>query len=336
MTARRSFLVLPVALTALTLSSCSKNETGATSQPTAAKYQIGFSQCTVKEPWRLLFNQELLKEAAKHPEVKLTVLDANDSTEEQVAQMRTFIHKKVDAILISPVVAAGLTGVVEEATKAGIPVVVLDRDVNTKDYPSFIGGDNIEIGRAVGRYVIAQLGGPGQAKGIVYEVCGNLAATPAQERRDGFHEIVGKEPGVQIIGGIDADWKKDRAQAVVQDALKSNPKIDVIYAHNDPMAHGAYLAAKAAGRAAGIKFVGIDGIPEEGLRWVRTGELTASFLYPPPGQKGLQVALDILARKPVEKRIILPSRLYTKDNVDQGGTPIETPASQPAISQPAK
>ena len=139
-----------------------------------------------------------------------------------------------------------------------------------------------------------------------------------------------------MIGGLDADWKKERSQAIVQDALKANPKIDVIYAHNDPMAHGAYLAAKAAGRAEGIKFVGIDAIPNEGQRWVRSGELTATFLYPPPGKQGLLAALDILAGKPVEKRTMLPTRIFTKDNVDRGGAPIETPNSQPASSQAAR
>ncbi len=277
----------------------------------------------MKEPWRVLFNQKLEEAARKHPDVKLIILDADDSTEQQVAQMKTFIRQKVSAILISPKEAPGLTPVVEEATAAGIPVVVLDRDVNTKKYASFVGGDNKAIGRAAGRACVRFLGGPGQAKGIVYEICGGLASPPAHDRRNGFHEIVEKEPGIRIIGGLDGDWKKDKAQNIMQDALKTNPQIDVVYAHNDPMAHGAYLAAKAAGRADKIKFIGIDANPDEGLRWVRSGELTATFLYPTPGEKGLEVALDILAGKPVERQYILPTRVFTKDNVDQGGEPAE-------------
>jgi len=292
-------------------------------QSDEGKTTIGFSQCTVKEPWRVLFNQRLHEAAAKHSEVKLTILDADDKTEEQVAQMKTFIRQKVGAILISPKEAAGLTRVVEEATEAGIPVVVLDRDVNTDKYAAFVGGDNMEIGRAAGRYTVEVLGGPRKAEGIVYEICGGLASTPAQERRNGFHEIVEKESGIKILGGLDGDWKKDKAQIIMQDALKSNPKIDLVYAHNDPMAHGAYRAAKAADRAAQMKFVGIDANPDEGQRWVRAGELTATFMYPTPGEKGLEIALDILAGRTVEKRCMLPTRLFTKENVDQGGQPLQ-------------
>ncbi|HSW46325.1 MAG TPA: substrate-binding domain-containing protein [Phycisphaerae bacterium] len=298
-------------------------EAGTEATSTAKQFTIGFSQCTVKEPWRILFNKNLMDEAKKNPEVKLIVLDADDQTEMQVAQMRTFIRQKVNAILISPKEAPGLTAVVAEATDAGIPVILLDRGVNSDKYAAFIGGDNLKIGRAAGREAVRLLGGPGNAKGVIYEICGGLATPPAQERRGGFHEIVEKEPGIKIIGGLDADWKKDRAQNILQDALKANPEIDLVYAHNDPMAHGAYLAAKAAGRADKIKFIGIDANPDEGRRWVRTGEITATFLYPTPGEKGLQVALDILNGKPVEKKYTLPTRLFNKDNIEQGGELVE-------------
>ncbi|NLX20708.1 MAG: substrate-binding domain-containing protein [Phycisphaerae bacterium] len=294
---------------------------GCDSQKT--KHTIGFSQCTVKEPWRVLFNQRLTEAAANHPEVRLITLDADDKTEEQVAQVRTFIRQKVDAILISPKEAPGLTPVVEEATAAGIPVILLDRGVNTDQYASFIGGDNMEIGRAAGREAVRLLGGAGKAAGLIYEICGGLASPPAQERRDGFHEIVEAEPGISVIGGLDADWKKDRAQTITQDALKTHPDIKLVYAHNDPMAHGAYLAAKAAGRADQIMFLGIDANPDEGQRWVRAGELTATFAYPTPGEKGLEVALDILAGKPVEKRYTLPTRVFTRESVERGGDPVD-------------
>ncbi len=214
------------------------------------KYVIGFSQVTVSEPWRVWFNDLLRKEAAKHPEVELIIQDADDRTDKQASQMDAFIAQKVDAILISPKEAPGLTDVVKKATEAGIPVVVLDRDVLWDGYACFVGGDNMEIGRAAGREAVRLLGGEGQAKGVVYEICGGLASTPAQERRDGFHEIVEKEPGITILGGLDGDWKLNKAMAIMQDALQRHANIDLVYAHNDPMAHGAFKAAKAAGRVA--------------------------------------------------------------------------------------
>jgi ribose transport system substrate-binding protein len=292
--------------------------------PAKDKLLIGFSQCTVKEPWRVEFNRRLKEHADKdYPNVQLDMLDADDKTEKQVGDVKTFIRRGVDAILISPKEAAGLTGVVKEATEAGIPVVVLDRDVNYKDYACFVGGDNKLIGRAAGKVAVDMLGGPGKARGVIYEICGGLASTPGQERRDGFHEVVEKERGVSITGGLDCDWKKDRAYSVMQDALKANPQIDLVYAHNDPMAHGAYLAAKAAGREGEIKFIGIDALPDEGVRWVKSGELTATLLYPTPGEVGLDLAMKILKGEKVEKRVTLPTRVFTKENVDKGGEEVK-------------
>jgi ribose transport system substrate-binding protein len=290
------------------------------------RYLIGFSQCTVTEPWRVEFNKRLIALAdsdAYKDKVKLDPLDAGDKTENQVAQVKTFIQRQVDAILVSPKEAAGLTDVVREATEAGIPVVVLDRDVHYDGYPCFIGGDNKVIGRAAGKVAVDMLGGPGQAQGVICEICGGLASTPGQERRDGFHEVVDQEPGITVIGGKDCDWKKQKAFDTFKATLKANDKIDLVYAHNDPMAHGAYMAAKEEGRASEMKFIGIDALPEEGIRWVKAGELTATLLYPTPGEKGLEVAVKILEGKEVPKRITLPTRVYTAENVDQGGEEVK-------------
>jgi ribose transport system substrate-binding protein len=232
-------------------SGAGSGEGAAPTEGVEKKYVIGFSQVTVSEPWRVWFNDLLRKEAAKHPEVELIIQDADDRTDKQNAQMDAFIAQGVDAILISPKEAPGLTDAVKRATEAGIPVVVLDRDVNWDGYACFVGGDNMEIGRAAGREAVRLLGGPGKAHGVIYEICGGLASTPAQERRDGFHEIVDKEPGIKVLGGLDGDWKLDKAMEIMQDALQRYPDIDLVYAHNDPMASGAYKAAKAAGRVAG-------------------------------------------------------------------------------------
>ena len=157
----------------------------------------------------------------------------------------------------------------------------------------------------------------------MYEICGGLASTPAQERRSGFHAVVEKEKGIKIIGGLDADWKKDKAQDIFQNALEANPRIDLVYGHNDPMAHGAFQAARSAGREGEIKFIGIDALPDEGVRWVRAGELTATLLYPTPGEKGIELALKILKGEAVEKRITLGTRVFTKENVERGGEAIK-------------
>ncbi len=276
---------------------------------------LGFSQATTTEPWRLLFNKELRKEAAKYPQIELIVKDGMDKTEQQIADMEALIAQRVDAILISPKVAEELTPVVSKAFNAGIPVFVLDRDVANDRYTQFIGGDNREIGRAAGRYAVKWLGGPGRARGKVVEIWGGMASTPAKDRHEGFYDIVGREPGIQIVNPPrDGDWKQDRAYGIMVEALEKQPAIDLVYAHNDPMAYGAYQAAKDAGREKNIAFLGIDGIPAEGVKWVNEGVLTATFLYKTPGDEGIRQALRFLRGEDISKRLTLPTLTIDRAN----------------------
>jgi len=285
------------------------------------RWVIGFSQVTVKEPWRVVFNERLRERAeVLGDRVELIMLDADDRTENQVEHIQVFISRQVDAILISPKEASGCSKAIEEATAAGIPVIVLDRNTTYRGYAAFIGASNIAIGRAAGEHVIELLGGAGRARGTVYEICGALASTPAQERRDGFHESAGAEPGITILGGLDGDWKLDRGKVIAQDAFQVHRDIDVVYAHNDPMAYGAWQAAREAGREDEMAFIGIDGLPGEGCVWVRSGVLAATFLYPTPGEAGLELALDILEGRheivPGEQ-ITLPTAAITPETVEE-------------------
>jgi ribose transport system substrate-binding protein len=282
------------------------------------KWTIGFSQVTTIEPWRVQFNKDLEAEAAKHPEVELLIADAEDRTEKQVADVENFIRQEVDALLISPKESAGLTGVVEQAIDAGIPVIVLDRNVETDRYAQFIGGDNVVIGRAVGEFVVQALGGPGNAKGNIVEIWGGLGTQASHDRSNGFHEVADKEPGlVYLLDQQSGDWKQDQAYEIMATALRNHEKIDLVYGHNDPMAYGAYLAAKDIGREGEIKFVGVDALPNEGVLWVHNGELAATFLYPTPGAEGLRQAIKLLNGETIEKKIILPTMTVTKENADQ-------------------
>lgn len=282
------------------------------------KLIIGFSQATTTEPWRLLFNKELRQEAAKHPDVELIVKDGMDDVAKQVADVESFIKIPVHAILISPKVASGLTPVVNKAFDAGIPVIVLDRDLTNDRYTQFIGGDNKLIGRAAGEYAVKHLGGPGKAKGNVVEIWGGRKSTPAHDRHIGFHEIIDKEPGIKMLTKPnDGDWKQDKGYEIMADALDKGDKIDLVYAHNDPMAHGAYLAAKDMDSEKGIAFLGIDGIPEEGVKWVHEGILTATFLYKTPGDEGVRQALKLLKGENIEKRVTLPTMTIDKANAEK-------------------
>ena len=109
------------------------------------KYRFGFSQVTTVEPWRVQFNKDMIKEADKHPEIELIITDGQDKTEKQVADVENLIQQGVDILLVSPKESAGLTGVVLKAIDAKIPVIILDRNVETDKYTQFIGGDNVLI-----------------------------------------------------------------------------------------------------------------------------------------------------------------------------------------------
>lgn len=281
------------------------------------KWKIGFSQCTTIEPWRAQFNKDIIAEAAKHPEVELIITDGEDKTEKQVADVENLIRQEVDAILISPKESAGLTGVVQQAIDAKIPVFVLDRNVETDQYTQFIGGDNKLIGRAAGEYVVEIMGGAGKASGNLVEIWGGMGTQASHDRHDGFHEFTDKEPGIKnLLDQQSGDWKQDQAYNIMANALKNNEDIDVVYGHNDPMAYGAYLAAKDVGREKDIKFIGIDALPGEGVTWVKNGELTATFLYATPGAEGLRQAVSFLNGGKVEKTITLPTEKVTSENAE--------------------
>ena len=281
------------------------------------KVTIGFSQATTTEPWRLLFNKELREEATHHPQVELVVKDAMDKAEQQIADLEALIAQPVDAILVSPKVTEELTPVISKAFNADIPVFVLDRAVANDRYTQFIGGDNVEIGRAVGRYAVTLLGGSGQARGKIVEIWGGMGTKASHDRHDGFYEIVRQEPGIQIVNPPqDGDWKQDRAYDIMVDVLDKQPAIDLVYAHNDPMAYGAYQAAKDTRREKGIAFLGVDGIPTEGVKWVHEGILTATFLYKTPGDEGIRQALRFLQDHDVPKRVTLPTQTIDRSNAE--------------------
>ncbi len=279
------------------------------------KYVIGFSQVTTVEPWRVQFNKDLRAEADLHDNVELLISDANDRTDKQVADVENFIRQEVDAILISPKESAGLTGVVEQATDAGIPVFVLDRNVDTDKFVQWVGGDNVLIGEAAGEYALELLGGKGNAKGNIVEIYGGLGVQATFDRSDPFHAAFEGEEGVTfLLDKQSGDWKQDQAYDIMSTALRNYEDITMVYGHNDPMAYGAYLAAKDAGRADDIIFIGVDGLPGEGVTWVANGELAATFLYPTPGAEGLRQALKHLKGEEVEKSVVLGTEAITPEN----------------------
>lgn len=307
-----------IALAAATLifAGCKKSEEAAapnTPAP-ARQFVIGMSQCNLGEPWRVQMNADIQAAAAKHPELKVIFKDAQNDTLQQRAQVEEFVSSKVDLLIISPKETQPLTEPVARAMDAGIPVIVLDRRLLGDKYTCFIGADNKKIGKAAGQWIVKTLGG----KGNVVELMGLQTSTPGQDRHTGFMEgIAGSD--IKIIFSADMKWLEPNARNEMESALSRFDKIDLVYAHNDAGAHGAYLAAKAAGREKQMKFVGIDALPQEGIAYVQQGILDTTFQYPTGGAEAIDTALKILHGEKVPKEIVLGTRRFDKENVASGG-----------------
>ena len=287
---------------------------GGWGQSAAPKWTIGMSQCNLGEPWRVQMNADIKKAAQAHPEMNVIYKDAQNDSLKQGSHIEEFVNAGVSLIIVSPKEAAPLTPPIAAAYKKGIPVIILDRRVLGDQYTCFIGADNKKIGKAAGEWIAKTLGN----KGKVVELKGLMTSTPGQDRFSGFREgIKGSE--VEVIFEADTKWLEPNALKEMESVLSRFNTIDLVYAHNDPGAHGAYLAAKAAGREKNIKFVGIDALPQEGQAYIKQGILSASFEYPTVGKEAIDMALDILQNKKVQKEITLSSRVFTKENIDQGG-----------------
>lgn len=281
---------------------CGREQGGAT--------LIGFSQANLGEPWRVAMNEEIAAAAREHPDLEIVYADAQQDNARQVADVENFLRQKIDLLIISPNEAKPLTPIVRRAFDEGIPVIVLDREIEGDSYTTFIGADNRAIGRAAGEFVAETLGG----RGNVVEIKGLPGSTPARDRSDGFREAIAALPGIRIVHDPVANWLREEAMTQMEAALAAHETIDLVYAHNDPMAVGAWLAARAKGRDTAITFVGIDGLPglDGGRQAVTDGKLAATFVYPTGGREAVDIAVKILRGDSVPHRITLLTERITR------------------------
>ena len=283
------------------------------------QYFVAFSQCNNAEPYRAAQNTLMTKLWAKYPDVKFVIADAGQDDNKQIAQIDTFIRQAPDLLIVAPNERAPLTAVMGRAVQAGIPVVCLERDILQPNYTTFVGADNREIGRKAGEFIVDFLTRKyGHAQGNIVQIKGLLGVEPEILRNDGAHEVLAGHPEIKIVHEAVADWIQAKAKDRMTEALRSNSKIDVVYAHNDPMAIGAYLAAKELGREKEMIFVGVDGLggPNGGIKKVIDGILAATFVYPLCVDKAVEVGNQMLRDRQFkpEKTYVLPSVMVTPEN----------------------
>lgn len=289
------------------------------------KLVVGFSQVGAESGWRTANTESIKSEAAKRG-IDLRFSDAQQKEENQIKAIRSFIAQGVDVIAFSPVVETGFEPVLQEAKKAGIPVVLSDRAVKVSDpslYKCFLGSDFIEEGKRAGNEAIKLTDG----KAGIAELVGTVGAAPAIDRAKGFREAIASHPDMKILLSQSGDFTRAKGKEVMEAFLKSPQakEITLLFAHNDDMALGAIQAMEEAGIKPGqdIKIVSIDGV-KGAFEAMKDGKLNVTVECNP--LLGPQL-FDIIEK--VSKGESVPARVVSQEGVyEQAQAAEELPKRQ--------
>jgi ribose transport system substrate-binding protein len=223
------------------------------------KKLVIFSQCNFAEPYRAAQNKLMEELWAKEPDVEFQIFDGQADAAKQISQIENAIRQEPDLLIVAPLQRDSLTKVMGEAVKAGIPTICLERDLLEPNWTTYIRCDNRKIGQLAGQFVVDYLTKKyGEPKGNLVEMQGMKGVEGALNRHAGLWDVIGKYPDIKLVHDATANWFQPEAIDRMTEALNAVPEIDVVYAHNDPMAYGAYLAAKEKGREKEMIFIGID------------------------------------------------------------------------------
>ena len=283
--------------------------TGCTQQP--RKYVIGVSQCS-EDIWRDKLNDELKMGEYLNDSLIVKLASSNDDNVLQNKQVNQFIDEGVDLLIVSPNQLSAISKSVERAYDKGIPVILYDRKTNSDKYTAFIGCDNYTIGKSMGTFIAQQL----QGKGRIVEISGLEGSSPALERHRGFMDAIKPYPELQVVASEGGNWKEEGGIQAMKRILKQTQDFDYVFAHNDRLAWGAYVAARQMRVKRNYKYTGVDGMATEGggLELVRDGIFEASYLYPTKGDEVIALAMKILKHQPYERDNYLSTSIITQAN----------------------
>ena len=283
--------------------------TGCAQQP--RKYVIGVSQCS-EDTWRDKLNDELKMGEYLNDSLIVKLASSNDDNVLQNKQVNQFIDEGVDLLIVSPNQLSAISKAVERAYDKGIPVILYDRKTNSDKYTAFIGCDNYTIGKSMGTFIAQQL----QGKGRIVEISGLEGSSPALERHRGFMDAIKPYPGLQVVASEGGNWKEEGGIQAMKRILKQTQDFDYVFAHNDCLAWGAYVAARQMRVKRNYKYTGVDGMATEGggLELVRDGIFEASYLYPTKGDEVIALAMKILKHQPYERDNYLSTSIITQAN----------------------
>lgn len=283
--------------------------TGCAQKP--RKFVIGVSQCS-EDIWRDKLNDELKIGEYLNDSLIVKLASSNDDNVLQNKQVNQFIDEGVDLLIVSPNQLSAISKSVERAYDKGIPVILYDRKTNSDKYTAFIGCDNYTIGKSMGTFIAQQL----QGKGRIVEISGLEGSSPALERHRGFMDAIKPYPGLQVVASEEGNWKVEGGIQAMKRILKQTQDFDYVFAHNDCLAWGAYVAARQMRVKRNYKYTGVDGLATEGggLELVRDGIFEASYLYPTKGDEVIALAMKILKHQPYERDNYLSTSIITQAN----------------------
>ncbi|WP_406179077.1 ABC transporter substrate-binding protein [Streptomyces sp. NBC_01006] len=319
--ARRAVFVLTAALLTSSLTACSTSSP-ASSSPSEAKagsgktITLGFAQVGAESGWRTA-NTKSVQEAAKKAGITLKFSDAQQKQENQIKAIRNFIQQKVDVIAFSPVVESGWDTVLKEAKDAGIPVILTDRAVDTKDtslYKTFLGSDFVKEGKSAGEWLTAAYANEQGPVNIV-ELQGTTGSAPANDRKAGFADAIRADGKFKIVASQTGDFTRAKGKEVMQAFLKSQKDIDVLYAHNDDMALGAIQAIEESGKKPGtdIKVISVDGIKDAFVAMTEGKINVVVECNPMLGDQLMELTKKVAAGESVPPRIETQEGVFPQD-----------------------
>jgi signal transduction histidine kinase/CheY-like chemotaxis protein/AraC-like DNA-binding protein len=264
------------------------------------------------DEWRKTMVEEMQREISFYRNYNITfiVKDAHDDNNQQIKDIQGLILQGIDLLIVSPNEAQQLTSTVEQVFDKGIPVIVIDRKINSSKYTAYIGADNLSIGNEAGYFAIELLKG----KGNILEITGLIGSTPAIERSKGFHEIIDKYPEIHTTKIVEGEWLEEKTMKITDSLFYTFTDFNLVFAHNDFMAYATSISAKKHNIKSYI--IGVDGLntPKGGVNMVLEGFIDGTVLYPTGGDKAIQLALDILTGKPYEKNTNLSTYRIDKTN----------------------
>lgn len=294
--------------------SSASNSTGnSTGSTTSTSKTIGFAVSTLNNPFFVTMQTGVQSEAAKDG-FKVLVENGNNDDSTQLNQVQDLIQQHVSAILLNPVDSSSLSSAVKLANKANIPVITLDRSVDSGKVATFIAANSVQAGKMAAQELIKALGGKGQ----VVELQGSMGTSAEIDREKGFDTEIATAPGIKVVAKQSANFDRATAMNVMQNILQAHPNINGLFAQNDEMALGALKAIQAAGKK-NIKIVSIDG-EKEAIADVNNGTLYADIAQEPAveGQLGVEYAKKLFAGQSIPSTVSTPLHLVTKGSTFQG------------------